>query len=109
MNPVVSMSAFIHEYKPLILSMLPSLSVYRPHAGTNPGSCQVPVIFPARPLADSFTATARLSPLHVYTSHTRPLYTSLPTRQNIEAALAANSHSAQNRLLGPNLDFNVNL
>ena len=51
----------------------------------DPGSGKVPVIFPARPLADSFTATARLSPLHVYTSHTRPLYTSLPTRQNIEA------------------------
>ena len=31
MNSVVSTPAFIHEYKPLILSMLPSvLSVYRP-------------------------------------------------------------------------------
>ena len=56
----------------------------------DPGSGKVPVIFPARPLADSFTATARLSPLHVYTSHTRPLYTSLPTRQNIEAVAKAN-------------------
>ena len=53
----------------------------------DPGSGKVPVIFPARPLADSFTATARLSPLHVYTSHTRPLYTSPPTRQNLRAAL----------------------
>ena len=55
----------------------------------DPGSGKVPVIFPALPLADPFTATARLSPLHVYTSHTRPLYTSLPTRQNIEAARKA--------------------
>ena len=40
------------------------------------GSGKVPVIFPAPPLADSLTATTRLSPLHVYTSHTRP-YTRL--------------------------------
>ena len=51
------------------------------------GSGKVPVIFPAPPLADSLTATTRLSPLHVYTSHTRP-YTRLSLHGKISRPLA---------------------